>query len=236
MTIPLPNLEEDFGSFGQIDRNSETRLLSPSLTQFMKIRDKGTYLPPRAVYSLITSHDHDFEQILLADVRYDSEYRKQHIRGASQLKTFADVQGILEKAEKYKSKFCVILYSQFSEIRASIIYNLIRSIDRNRSIKTNTNLLLTDLYILEGGYTSFSQEYGHLCTELQAECQTSNLKSESRNWFNEFGSNHTFQSFISTPFECSSLYCDCIENKKFNTMSPTKITSFNMSKPSFIPI
>lgn len=92
---------------------------------------------------------------LFVDARFSYEYAGGHIRGAVNIEDEAEVAGLLSNSK------ILIFYCEFSSIRGPSLAQKLRNTDRQ--INEYPKLNCPEIYVLEGGYSTFYKEYPSLC-------------------------------------------------------------------------
>lgn len=233
MDIPIPNFNDGGGIEMFTDRNASARRIPPSIRAHLKITSDGDYLKPKAAAALIEDIPRDIGKVVVGDTRTESEYWDLHVNGSILFKQFSDINKVLKEAQDQANKTCLLLYSGCTQKNAEKIFKLIRSTDRNQSIRANTSLVLADMYIIEGGIELFSQQYSNLCVRGSQKVETnSNLKEEKRKWKSQFDRGKSFRSFSTDIFDTASLYCNRTENIGINLNPDIKFSRMNVSQPN----
>ncbi|KAH8427802.1 putative tyrosine protein phosphatase MIH1 [Aspergillus melleus] len=102
-----------------------------------------------------------FDNILVIDCRFEYEYEGGHINGAV---NYNDKENLAaELFASPKPRTALILHCEYSAHRAPIMAKYIRHRDRAFNIDQYPQLTYPDLYILEGGYSSFFAEHRTFC-------------------------------------------------------------------------
>ena len=102
-----------------------------------------------------------FDNILVIDCRFEYEYDGGHINGAVNYNDKDKLAGELFSAPK--SRTALILHCENSAHRAPIMAKYLRHQDRAINVDTYPNLTYPDMYILDGGYSSFFAEHRSFC-------------------------------------------------------------------------
>ncbi|KAF3387473.1 M-phase inducer phosphatase [Penicillium rolfsii] len=102
-----------------------------------------------------------FDNIIIVDCRFEYEYEGGHINGALNYNDKERLACDLFGAPKART--ALILHCEYSAHRAPIMAKYIRHHDRAVNIDSYPNLTYPDLYILDGGYSSFFAEHRSLC-------------------------------------------------------------------------
>ncbi|KAK1146405.1 m-phase inducer phosphatase [Aspergillus melleus] len=102
-----------------------------------------------------------FDNILVIDCRFEYEYEGGHINGAV---NYNDKENLAaELFASPKPRTALVLHCEYSAHRAPIMAKYIRHRDRAFNIDQYPQLSYPDLYILEGGYSSFFAEHRTFC-------------------------------------------------------------------------
>ncbi|PTD02454.1 M-phase inducer phosphatase [Fusarium culmorum] len=94
--------------------------------------------------------DETVDDKMIIDCRFDYEFNGGHIKGAVGIDDFV-IDGLFERPTW--NRLVIVLYCEFSLLRAPMTATSIRSRDRERNIYPE--LTYPDVYVLEGGYSSF---------------------------------------------------------------------------------
>eukprot|EP01112_Ceratiomyxa_fruticulosa_P004096 TRINITY_DN1444_c0_g2_i1.p1 TRINITY_DN1444_c0_g2~~TRINITY_DN1444_c0_g2_i1.p1 ORF type:complete len:436 (+),score=75.08 TRINITY_DN1444_c0_g2_i1:289-1596(+) len=120
-------------------------------------------IDPVTVASLIDGAYKDYySSVYIIDCRFPYEYEGGHIRGAINLcenelkKRFID-------HPLTEGRICLIFHCEFSSKRAPSCYRLLRGLDRKVNYQDYPKLYYNDIYLLEGGYKRFFEEYSSHC-------------------------------------------------------------------------
>lgn len=90
------------------------------------------------------------DEKMIIDCRFDYEFNGGHIEGAVGIDGLV-IDGLFERPTR--NRLVIVLYCEFSLLRAPMTATSIRSRDRERNIYPK--LTYPDVYVLEGGYSSF---------------------------------------------------------------------------------
>jgi M-phase inducer tyrosine phosphatase len=102
-----------------------------------------------------------FDNVLVIDCRFEYEYDGGHINGALNYNDKDKLAGELFSAPK--SRTALVLHCEYSAHRAPIMAKYLRHQDRAINVDTYPNLTYPDMYILDGGYSSFFAEHRSFC-------------------------------------------------------------------------
>ncbi|KAJ5662710.1 hypothetical protein N7462_011636 [Penicillium macrosclerotiorum] len=127
--------------------------------------DKADSLPRIAKNTLIELLDGKFndrfDHIMIVDCRFEYEYEGGHINGALNYNDKDQLAG--ELFGSVKPRTALILHCEYSAHRAPIMAKYIRHRDRAVNVDAYPNLTYPDMYILDGGYSSFFAEHRSFC-------------------------------------------------------------------------
>ncbi|KAJ5988002.1 hypothetical protein N7481_003212 [Penicillium waksmanii] len=102
-----------------------------------------------------------FDNVIIVDCRFEYEYEGGHIDGAINYNDKDALAGDLFNAPQART--ALILHCEYSAHRAPIMAKYIRHQDRAVNVDTYPNLTYPDMYILDGGYSSFFAEHRSFC-------------------------------------------------------------------------
>lgn len=105
-------------------------------------------------------NDH-FDNVLIIDCRFEYEYEGGHITGALNYNDKDRLAGELFSAPQART--ALVLHCEYSAHRAPIMAKYLRHQDRAINVDTYPNLTYPDMYILDGGYSSFFAEHRSFC-------------------------------------------------------------------------
>ncbi|KAJ5414201.1 hypothetical protein N7509_000828 [Penicillium cosmopolitanum] len=128
-------------------------------------RDKADSLPRINQTTLLEVLDgkfnDQFDNVIIVDCRFEYEYEGGHIDGAINYNDKDALAGDLFDAPKART--ALILHCEYSAHRAPIMAKYIRHQDRAVNVDIYPNLTYPDMYILDGGYSSFFAEHRSFC-------------------------------------------------------------------------
>lgn len=102
-----------------------------------------------------------FDNILIIDCRFEYEYEGGHITGALNYNDKERLAGELFSAPQART--ALVLHCEYSAHRAPIMAKYLRHHDRAINVDTYPHLSYPDMYILDGGYSSFFAEHRSFC-------------------------------------------------------------------------
>ncbi|KAJ5101618.1 hypothetical protein NUU61_003840 [Penicillium alfredii] len=137
---------------------------SPQLPHFIP-EDQADNLPRIDKSTLVDvlngNYNDRFDNIMIIDCRFEYEYEGGHINGAT---NYNDKEHLSTQLFGIpQSRTALILHCEYSAHRAPIMAKYIRHQDRAVNVDTYPYLTYPDLYILDGGYSSFFAEHRSLC-------------------------------------------------------------------------
>jgi M-phase inducer tyrosine phosphatase len=158
----------------------------PQLPHFV-LDDRPGDLPRISKETLIGVLDGNFnqhyEKLLVIDCRFEYEYNGGHINGAVNFNDKEELSSQLFDVEP-TSKALLIFHCEYSAHRAPIMAKFIRNKDRAVNAERYPGLTYPELYILDGGYSSFFKDYRPRCfPQNYVEMEAASERSSSvRNW------------------------------------------------------
>ncbi|RAH73387.1 putative tyrosine protein phosphatase MIH1 [Aspergillus aculeatinus CBS 121060] len=102
-----------------------------------------------------------FDNVMIIDCRFEYEYEGGHINGAVNYNDKDHLAAELFTAPKPRT--ALILHCEYSAHRAPIMAKYIRHQDRAFNADHYPQLTYPDLYVLDGGYSSFFSKHRSLC-------------------------------------------------------------------------
>lgn len=108
-------------------------------------------------------YSHMFDKIAVIDCRFEYEYEGGHIEGAM---NFCDKELLTKElfhADALSSNTLLIFHCEYSAHRAPLMAKAIRQEDRKENIFRYPQLSYPEVYILDGGYSSFFESNRSRC-------------------------------------------------------------------------
>ncbi|KAE8145237.1 hypothetical protein BDV25DRAFT_144848 [Aspergillus avenaceus] len=139
---------------------------TPSLQLPHSIAEDQADTLPRIDKSILVElldgkYNDKFDNIMVIDCRFEYEYEGGHIDGAV---NYNDKENLAaELFTSPKPRTALVLHCEYSAHRAPIMAKFIRHQDRTYNADFYPHLTYPDLYILDGGYSSFFAEHQTLC-------------------------------------------------------------------------
>jgi len=103
-----------------------------------------------------------FDRLVIVDCRFRYEYEAGHIHNAININTKGALRGRFFEATTQRT--CVVFHCEFSSQRAPRACAYMRSHDRVVNAVGFPYLHFPDIYVVEGGYKNFFQQYPEYCT------------------------------------------------------------------------
>lgn len=129
-----------------------------------KHRDLKMILPSTLADVLQGKYVSVVDEVTVIDCRYPFEYEGGHIKGA--INVFSSEQLVFEFLEKATStpgsRRVLVFHCEFSSERGPKLSRLLR--EKDRQINKYPALKHPEIYVLEGGYKAFYEEFQDLCT------------------------------------------------------------------------
>ncbi|KAF2885695.1 hypothetical protein ILUMI_20468 [Ignelater luminosus] len=131
------------------------------------------------------------------DCRYPYEYDGGHVNGATNLYTkdqilgeLLDINSTPPATSDPRRRQILVFHCEFSSERGPNLYRFLRNLDRIRNKDVYPALHYPEIYLLEGGYKSFYEQYPELCVPeaykpmLHPEHQNDlrHFRSKSKTW------------------------------------------------------
>lgn len=106
--------------------------------------------------------DHQYDQRMVIDCRFEYEYEGGHIDGAV---NYNDKEHLATQLFEtaLPGKTLLIFHCEYSAHRAPIMARFVRQQDRNANMEHYPRLSYPEVYILDGGYSSFFKEHRERC-------------------------------------------------------------------------
>lgn len=119
-------------------------------------------------------YSESIESYTIIDCRYPYEYEGGHISGAINLYTKEQIVDQFIKNQKQDAdgktqsssnskRDILIFHCEFSSERGPSLYRFLRNKDRAKNTRFYPNLHYPEIYLLDGGYKEFYQNYSDLC-------------------------------------------------------------------------
>ena len=106
-------------------------------------------------------YEQQFDRAMVVDCRFEYEYKGGHINGAINFNNKEELAEML--FEQIPTSTLLIFHCEYSAHRAPIAARFIRGRDRNINAQQYPKLTYPDVYILDGGYSTFFQEHKIRC-------------------------------------------------------------------------
>ena len=127
-------------------------------------------LPRITKYTMVDilngKYDRNFDRRIIVDCRFEYEYKGGHIEGAVNFNNKENFAGELLKSPS-SSNTLLIFHCEYSAHRAPIMAKFVREQDRTANSLRYPQLTYPEMYILDGGYSSFFQDHRAYCFPQQ---------------------------------------------------------------------
>lgn len=151
--------------------------------------------PSRLHHLLHHSELSGYSGIIVVDARYKYEYEGGHINGAINITTNEDLRNLYYR---YKdSNVVIVFHCEFSSMRGPRVYDLFHGYDRDQN--SYPSLSYPNVFILEGGYKAFYQQYSEDCQgdyiamQTQKYVANGSLRACYQKYNEEFGTHGYFK-------------------------------------------
>ena len=95
---------------------------------------------------------------LVVDARFNYEYMGGHIVNAVNINSDSELLKLLHRPR------ILIFHCEFSSVRGPSLAKKLRNLDRSQNVYPKLNI--PEIYILEGGYKEFFNEYPEYCAPM----------------------------------------------------------------------
>jgi len=104
-----------------------------------------------------------FDRFVIVDCRFDYEYNGGHVGKAVNINTKGALDSLFYPSTS--DRVCVVFHCEFSSHRAPRAWAHMRSVDRTtKGMAHYPELFYPDIYVMDGGYKNFFQQYPELCS------------------------------------------------------------------------
>jgi len=117
------------------------------------------YICPSTVCNLLEGRYE--KKFFIIDCRFDYEFDGGHIQDAINIKTEEEVESTLLREPS--EEIMLVFHCEFSSHRAPRLYQYLRKKDRELHTESYPKLFYPELYVIQGGYKRFFEEYPELC-------------------------------------------------------------------------
>lgn len=164
--IPIPELfeEEEFLSLSMPTKQlkASQSLSSIAIPSPCSSTDPFKTITSYQLETFLTDpSSHHFEQIIILDARFEYEFRGGRIQGAKNITSQAAMIGVYERY--LNQNVCIVFHCEFSQNRGPTLMRMFREHDRTRNFKNYPHLDYPDIYLLQGGYRKFYNDFPELC-------------------------------------------------------------------------
>ncbi|KAK9450736.1 uncharacterized protein V1518DRAFT_152232 [Limtongia smithiae] len=150
-----------------------------------------------------------YDRLIIVDCRFEYEFEGGHITGAVNMNS-ADALETALLENPPKERCLLIFHCEYSAHRAPRMATHLRSCDRHLNMNSYPELHYPDIYILDGGYSSFFSNHRSMCVPQQyVEMDASEYKEACEREMNRFRKGMrrtvTFSGTSSSSFGAQSL-------------------------------
>ena len=203
---------------------------------------------------LCGEHNHEFDEFIIIDCRFDYEYEGGHIINAINISSKEELESNFinnqqpqqSQDEENKSKKLIIFHCEFSVFRGPMMAKHLRRCDRMLNYDNYPKLTYPDVVILEGGYKRFYENYSQWCNpqgyiemkqhEKLCESNLDKIRRENkltRHKSYQFGSNNLYTNRNNSSKDqlfwgLSTLHC---RSQSYTTITNEKIIKRQRSIP-----
>ena len=134
----------------------------PHFTSEEQANDLPRITKETMVSVLDGTYNHLYEKLVIVDCRFEYEYKGGHINGAVNFNDKDQLAAQLFEIEP-TTKALLIFHCEYSAHRAPLMAKFIRNKDRAVNAEKYPFLTYPEAYILDGGYSSFFEDYRSRC-------------------------------------------------------------------------
>ncbi|PVU90609.1 hypothetical protein BB559_004552 [Furculomyces boomerangus] len=128
-----------------------------------------------------------YNNLIVVDCRFPYEYQGGHIQDATNTPTIESLELTFFENPTVDKKTLVIFHCEYSVKRAPSMANHLRKRDRELNMANYPNLHYPNVYVLEGGYSSFFFEHRRFCNPCEyISMNDNNHADDCRKHFNSF--------------------------------------------------
>jgi rhodanese-related sulfurtransferase len=140
------------------------------------LRGEIQFISPATAADLLRGQfDSTIESFHIVDCRYPYEYVGGHIQGAENICTEEQLTLRFMKEPLNRSTHCctwragdkrrhvIVFHCEFSSHRAPNMWKLLRRLDREQNMSSYPGLYYPEMYVIEGGYKAFFNQFRELC-------------------------------------------------------------------------
>lgn len=163
-------------------QNSNSRLIGDRsryhilpCTTSIKHNDLNVITKDTLIKVLDGKFDAEIDKLFIIDSRYPYEFEGGHIRNAENVYTKEKIiemflenrEGLLSEVKSSSSRkekrVVIIFHCEFSSERGPSLLRFLRNMDRTANRDAYPKLFYPELYLLEGGYKAFYEQYADYC-------------------------------------------------------------------------
>jgi len=171
---------------------SMTEIQEPLLPHFQTGQCAMKRVSVHTVASLVRGEIKNVDKHVIIDCRYDYEYEAGHLKDALNLSKKQAIERFFKDYRHTEGKHVIIFHCEFSKHRGPNCARFLRQLDRTAN--KYPALTFPDVYVMDGGYKAFFENYSNLCspevyvsmwdTRFADVCRERH-KAYKRSWANE---------------------------------------------------
>jgi rhodanese-related sulfurtransferase len=159
--IPLPDFmpesDDDWGTVDLWQSRSQEVCLAKD------VHDPFPLLQPAKLRDWMTDPlSHPYTNLVIIDARFEYEFRGGHVRGARNVRSMSDLKGVYNRNQGDNT--VVVFHCEFSRNRGPTLMRAFRELDRKENLDRYPHLSYPHVYLLDGGYRRFFQDFPDQCT------------------------------------------------------------------------
>jgi rhodanese-related sulfurtransferase len=124
-------------------------------------------ISPQTIVQLLEGkYSQFYDKVYIIDCRFDYEYKGGHIRGAVNISTTEALMEMFWNNPQMRAqghRMCLVFHCEYSSHRAPNLCRHLRNLDRTMNRENYPHLFYPEVYLLEGGYRNFFQQYKSYC-------------------------------------------------------------------------
>ena len=164
--IPFPKIDFEIEHESKPNRLL-LRTTFGSLDSLPTIKSSGIipHIHPETLTDVISGkYSNLYDRVIIHDCRFGYEYEGGHIKGAINIDSPETLKTMyFTESAGDASKTLFIFHCEFSQNRGPTLAAYFRRIDREINIDQYPNLTYPNVYILDGGYKRFYNEFPEFC-------------------------------------------------------------------------
>ncbi|KAI9183254.1 m-phase inducer phosphatase [Blastocladiella emersonii ATCC 22665] len=123
-------------------------------------------ITPATLVDVLDGRVPGVEQVHVLDCRFPFEYEGGHIRGAANVNRFEDLDALFLSQPRAMRSTVLVFHCEFSSKRAPDMAKHLRAQDRILNLERYPTVFYPEIYVLEGGYKQFFEEFPNRCDPM----------------------------------------------------------------------